>query len=635
MRDSTKKFFSSSNTVLNKIFLPFVAVMVLIGALIIYTMIDLVSANVEARVNDKLKSDIRLTQEIVVDIEKSLAFYAQFMADTERLAGHISEARDSRLVIIYLLEFLRENKILSNIGGGSDLASVNPGLNRLGLLGIRATDLVARLEDGKKTLEFAAVAPIEGRAGSRSVITVSRPIDKEFLQDLRQKTGAYRVQVYYRGELVESSSGPDACDEEIRKIFTPKLLGHILNEDVPYFAEFDCGDHSVRMILSPLIVNFRKEALVAIFESVDDLSRAKRNIITTTVIVVGLTLLVIVPIFILTVSRTVGPIRELSRASAAVAEGDLDQYVPVRTGDEVGELSESFNKMVADLKKYREELERWNQTLEERVAERGRQLADAQAKLIQSTKLAAIGELAAGLAHELNNPLAGIYAFLQVLADAVRARGLKHLSDEEAESFEKNLVYVEREIRRCKSIIGSLLTFARVSEKNFALLDLNSIVRDTLGFMQSNLKKGNVEVETHFAEDLPPVKGDSNELQQVFLNIIVNARKAMSRGGKLIVGTSADKEDRLVRASVKDTGEGIKPEIMDKIFDPFFTTREPGEGTGLGLSISYGIIRDHGGEILVDSKVDEGSTFTVILPVASEEMAEGVPASSSAAPERN
>jgi signal transduction histidine kinase len=181
-------------------------------------------------------------------------------------------------------------------------------------------------------------------------------------------------------------------------------------------------------------------------------------------------------------------------------------------------------------------------------------------------------------------------------------------------------VYVEREIRRCKSIIGSLLTFARVSEKHFTLLDLNSVVRDTLGFMQSNLKKGNVEVETHFAEGLPPVKGDSNELQQVFLNILVNARKAMSRGGKLIVRTSADKEDRLVRASIADTGEGIKPEIMDKIFDPFFTTREPGEGTGLGLSISYGIIRDHSGEILVDSKMGEGSTFTVALPVASEEM---------------
>ncbi|MBI4832866.1 MAG: HAMP domain-containing protein, partial [Candidatus Lindowbacteria bacterium] len=369
---------------------------------------------------------------------------------------------------------------------------------------------------------------------------------------------------------------------------------------------------------------------------IDDLSRAKRNISITTVVVVGLMLLIIVPIYILTVSRTVAPIRQLSRASVAVAEGNLDQYVPVRTSDEVGELSESFNRMVADLRKYREELERWNQTLEERVAERGRQLAEAQAKLIRSTKLAAVGELAAGLAHELNNPLAGIYAFLQVFAEAVRAHGLKNLSDEDAESFEKNLVYVEREIQRCKSIIGSLLTFARVSEKNFTLLDLNSVLRETLGFMQSNLRKGNIRVETHFAEDLPPIKGDSSELQQVFLNMIVNARKAMPEGGKLIVGTGADKEDHLVRAYITDTGEGINPEIIDKIFDPFFTTRKPGEGTGLGLSISYGIIRDHNGEILVDSKVGEGSTFTVVLPAAATgEITEGVSASTSAAPENN
>lgn len=380
-----------------------------------------------------------------------------------------------------------------------------------------------------------------------------------------------------------------------------------------------------KMMLFPLVVNYKRGALMAVFESMDDLVAAKTNIIVTTIVVVGLMLLIAVPIYILTVSRTVAPVRELSRASKAVAEGNLDQHVPVRTKDEVGELSESFNKMVADLKRYRDDIKRWNQTLEERVAERTRQLAEAQAKLIQSSKLAAVGELAAGIAHELNNPLAGIYAFLQVFAQTIRSRGLRELSVEEAEGFQENLVHVEREIRRCKSIIGSLLTFARVSDKHFALVDLNKVVRDTLAFMQSNLSTSGVVVETHFTQDIAPIWGDSNELQQVFLNIVVNARKAMPEGGKLVVATRADDENHSVLVSISDEGDGIEPEILDKIFDPFFTTSKVGKGTGLGLSISYGIIRDHKGEILVASTPGKGSTFTVVLPVAGEKAEDDEP----------
>jgi signal transduction histidine kinase len=620
MNKLLKEFLSRQNKVLNKIFVPFVVVMVLIGALIIYVMTDLVSANVEGRVSERLRNDARLIQESISDMEASLAFYAQFIADTERLAGHISEERDSRLVLIYLLEFLKENQISSDIGG--DLSTGSPGLSHLGLLGMRTTGLLVRRRGDKTRLALSAVAPIEGRAGSRSVVTVSREIDREFLSDLRKKTGAERIQIYYRGELIESSSSAEECDKKVREILTTDLMNQTLSADTPYLAEFDCDEHSMKMMVSPLTVNFKKEALVAVLESMDDLARAKRNIIITTVVAVGLMFLIIVPMYIMTVSRTVSPIRELSQASRAVAEGRLDQHVPVRTRDEVGELSESFNTMIDDLKRYREELERWNQTLEQRVAERTRQLAEAQAKLIQSTKLAAVGELAAGIAHELNNPLAGIYAFLQVFAETVRSRGLKELSEGEASSFQENLVHVEREIQRCKSIIGSLLSFARVSDKNFTLVDLNKVARDTLAFMRSNLEKGGIKVETRYAQDLPPVLGDFNELQQVLLNIIVNARKAMPDGGSLVVVTAAESSEHSVRVAVSDSGEGIRPEILDKIFDPFFTTSRPGEGTGLGLSISYGIIRDHNGEILVDSRPGEGSCFSVVLPAADAETAD-------------
>jgi len=621
MREFWKRLLARQNKVLNKIFLPFIAVMILIGGLAIYVMTGLVSNNVEARVDEKLSTDLRLIQEIVYDMETSLAFYAQFIADTEKLAGHISEARDSRLVLIYLLEFMKENQIVSNIGGGNPLEAGNPDLNRLGMLGIRTTGLVLQAQ-GEKGIALSAVAPIEGRAGSRSVVTVSRKMNREFLQGLLRKIGAHRIQIYYHGELVGSSSSDADCDERIRHLITPRLLKHTLDGSTPYFADFDCADHSMKLILAPLVVNFQKEALVAVFESKEDLVRAKTDIIITTIVAVGLMLLIIVPVFVMTISRIVAPIRELSRASKDIADGKLDQHVPVKTGDEVGELSESFNRMIDDLRRYREDIERWNQTLEDRVAERTRQLAETQAKLIQSAKLAAVGELAAGIAHELNNPLAGIYAFLQVFARTLRSRSLNKLSEEEAQGFEENLVHVEREIQRCKSIIGSLLTFARVSEKKFALVDINKTIRDVLAFTRGNFQKANIEVKTLLSESLPEVKGDFNELQQVFLNIIVNARNAMPEGGKLVVTTDSTPGGDTVRVSFSDTGEGIRPENLEKIFDPFFTTREPGEGTGLGLSISYGIIKDHEGEIHVESEPGAGSTFIVVLPAANRKPAD-------------
>jgi two-component system NtrC family sensor kinase len=388
------------------------------------------------------------------------------------------------------------------------------------------------------------------------------------------------------------------------------------------------------MMLAPLWINFKRDALVAVFESMDDLARARANIIVTTVMAVGLMLLIIVPLYVMTVSRTVGPIRELSRASKAIAEGKLDQHVDVRTGDEVGELSASFNRMMDDLRRYREDIERWNQTLEERVAKRGRQLAEAQDKLVQSEKLAAVGELAAGIAHELNNPLAGIYAFLQVFAETIHSRGLKELSDEEARSFQENLVYVEREIQRCKSIIGSLLTFARVSEKQFTLVDVNKTLADTLALTQSNLAKSGIKVGTDLDKNIPPVNGDPNELQQVFLNIIVNARKAMPGRGRLTVTTSTDDARGSVSVSFADTGIGIQKELLEKIFDPFFTTSKPGEGTGLGLSISYGIVKDHNGEILVESVPDHGATFTVVLPAADTVAVGSAPAAARPEPDK-
>ncbi|RLB74724.1 MAG: hypothetical protein DRH03_00275 [Deltaproteobacteria bacterium] len=614
MQSLLKGFFSRQNKVLNKIILPFFLVIIITGSLSIYIMTGLVSLNLEDRVNEKLHNDVRLLQEMVTDIEKSLTFYAQFIADTEKLASHATEARDSRLILIYLLEFLKENRVSSNISG-VDEVSKQSGLGRLASMGIRMTGLTVHKNKAETTLALSAVAPIEDHFGSRSVVTVSREIDPVFLNELQKKIGSHRLQIYYKGRLIVSSEVHKSCDIELGRFVTPQLLSKVLNREDPFLSHFQCGDHNVKMILSPLVVNFKKEILVAVFESTNDMVLAKRKVIINSCAIVVAMMLVVVPIFILIISRTVGPIRMLSQASKRIAEGDLDQYVQVRTRDEVGELSESFNKMVSDLKKSRDSVEHLNQTLEARVAERGAQLAETQAQLIQSTKLATVGEFASGIAHELSNPLAGIYAFIQIFSSTVKSRSLGELSEKERQDFQNNLVYVEREIKRCKSIIGNLLTFARVSDKQFVPTDINKILEEILSFTKANLKKGGILVDRHFAENLPLIDSDPNELRQVFINLLINARKAMHDGGELKIMTDYSAVEETVIIEFADTGVGIEKNICNKIFDPFFTTRKTGEGTGLGLSISYSIIQNHAGKILVSSEVDVGSTFTVVLPV--------------------
>jgi two-component system NtrC family sensor kinase len=232
-------------------------------------------------------------------------------------------------------------------------------------------------------------------------------------------------------------------------------------------------------------------------------------------------------------------------------------------------------------------------------------------RLINMEKLASIGTLAAGVAHEINNPIAVIMGFTE------------HLLEKTADlpEIHETLEVVEEEGLRCKKIVENLLTFARVPERTESSADINMILEKTLAVVQNSLLLRKISLESSFAPDLLRAKGDPRELQQVFINLINNAMGAMKRGGKLKVATFLTPDRKRVAIEFSDTGSGIPREIQPKIFDPFFTTKETGEGTGLGLSMSYGIITKFGGNILFTSyPVEEypekhGTTFTVYLPV--------------------
>ncbi len=234
----------------------------------------------------------------------------------------------------------------------------------------------------------------------------------------------------------------------------------------------------------------------------------------------------------------------------------------------------------------------------------------AESRLVQAAKLAAVGEMAAGIAHELNNPLTTVAGFTELALEEIPADQPLHA----------DLELVLRETKRARSVVRRLLDFARQSESIRTRSDLNEIVADALALTHHLLRTGGVVVQTNFAKNLPWVSVDRNQIKQVILNLVHNALHAMPAGGTLHISTACQSRDKRnwVTIVIRDTGVGIAPENIDRLFEPFFTTRSKDGGTGLGLSVSYGILVDHGGDIDVKSKVGEGSTFTIWLPIEVE-----------------
>ncbi len=284
------------------------------------------------------------------------------------------------------------------------------------------------------------------------------------------------------------------------------------------------------------------------------------------------------------------------------------------------ELELSVDERTSELREAREELESLNESLEQRVEERTQELRDVQERIVQSGRLAAVGELAAGVAHELNNPLAGILGYAQYDLEKLKDADAESVTQDELDKVRGHLTFIERGARRCTDIVESLLRFARTSRCSSTEVDVNELIEDTLGFTTRELSSRGIELKTELADGKLQVIGDPRELQQVFANIILNARKAMMSGGRLSVTSARVPHEKdggdSVAISFGDTGCGISGENLVRVFEPFFTTGEVGEGSGLGLSVSYGIVKDHGGKIDVESKVGVGSTFTVVLPAA-------------------
>jgi two-component system, NtrC family, sensor kinase len=316
--------------------------------------------------------------------------------------------------------------------------------------------------------------------------------------------------------------------------------------------------------------------------------RRKALFILISIIVAGMALAV--GLGYLLANKIMNPVHQLIKASQEVSEGSLTPEIgPLSKDEEMRVLQNTFKDMVASMVRRR---------------------AEAENRLIQSEKQASVGRLAAGVAHEINNPLTGVLTYTHML---LRRKDIE-------DDIRSDLQTIAESTERVRKIVKGLLDFSRQIELDQEPTDVNRFIRSVISAMDNQALVKGVNITFNPGENLPMLTLDRSQFQSVLINLIINAFDAMEQGGTIIISTgisvsASDTDQKGVEITVADTGCGIQHEDLDKLFDPFFTTKEVGKGTGLGLSVSYGIVQRHGGTIRVQSAIDHGSTFTIWIPV--------------------
>lgn len=305
------------------------------------------------------------------------------------------------------------------------------------------------------------------------------------------------------------------------------------------------------------------------------------------------------------------PLKRLQSATERLMDGELGYQTDVASNDEAGRLALSFNRMSLELRQAREEVTSWARTLEERVEEKTRELRRAHDQMILVEKMVTIGKMAAVVAHEINNPLAGILTYAKLIKKWI-IRGF--VDDSQKQEAAECLDLIATESRRCGDLVKNLLTFSRTSPMNLAKHALNDVIGRCVRLIEHKAEINGIQLEVDTDPDLPEVYCDAAQIEQVLLALSLNGIDALPKGGNLWI-SSRRLEGNEIELQVRDDGMGIPPELLPQLFEPFLTTKEVGKGVGLGLAISKGIIDRHGGRIEVQSHLGVGTTFRVILPL--------------------
>ena len=588
-----------------KILLLLLLAVSLVLGLITFTMARLFHQDKMAYIHD-ITSVIALhtaeeARSLLVGYQERLQVFAELMADDTLPAGHKEE------MLKRLFENFREFVLVTLYEDGVELGTVwdmgaveSKGLTRDDFSGFREENPLPfeQILQGEVYVENSTFSP------SFPVLTIAVPLrdseeDKtviaaavvrlDQLLRLARRSRVFETFLLDGGGTLLAHTDPELVGAREKVPWTSGIRELRQGHSLGFSTEYLQGD-------VPMIGGLAKAEFSGVLSGVQIPKAAAyltaRELLGT-LVALALLLLVSAALLSLFFSRRITrPIERLSEATRQVAKGDFDVRIALRSGDEIGELSASFNQMAAELKT------------------RELALRDAQAALVQSEKMAAFGQLGAGIAHEVKNPLAGILGYAQLSLRKV----------ESGSTLEKNLQVIEKETKRCKTIIDNLMKFARQEKVEHLPMEINRVVEDACAIVDHQLGINKVRLEKDLAPALPLLRGNGNQIQQVLMNLMINAQQAMEKGGSVTVRTLPVPQGVEIR--VRDTGPGIPPEIRAKIFEPFFTTKPAGKGTGLGLSVSYGIIKDHRGDICVEEAEGGGTEFVITLPVPSPSAAQ-------------
>ena len=598
-----------------------VPVMVLMGLLIIVTLWivnDRITRQVQSEAAAALTTADAVFQNSQKIREKNLLLRYGDIPNESRFKAvvQLGEAKTMQFRLNELLTTLGVDLIQFTTGEGVPLAVVSrAGQFSTGEFTSNTMDAVGQALAGQAVIDailvndrfFDVVAiPVHDGAGVSGVLTFGTECGEAVAKEFHELT---------RSEVLFLARGQVTASTLRNKIWHAACLQAFRGENTPTSPKPINlgGDHYLglpgRFKTLAAHNDFGYLVLVSYEPALGALQKTQR-------VLLGVGLLGLLASILITwavVRKLTQPLRQLRDTAEAVGRGDFSQRVAIHSNDECGDLAHAFNQMTQNLAAARNELEQTVATLQ-----------TTRAQLTQSEKLSAIGEFVAGVAHELNNPLTTVIGFAELLQRA-----------KVDERHRRQLEMVEREAQRCGRIVKSLLSFARRHKPERKPTALNDVIHAAIEILAYQLRTSNVEIRLQLAPELPLVVADPHQIQQVIVNIVNNARQAideLERGGWIAIQTAVVAD--WVRITIQDNGPGIAPENVVKIFDPFFTTKEVGRGTGLGLSLCYGIVKEHGGTINVQSALGDGATFSIELPVVTpENLANPLTAAQSILPE--
>lgn len=572
-----------------KILLPTTALFVGSAILVIAGFSRMYSANIEAGIDESLRTDGHLVRELLRAQERQLTMRTRLLADMLNLSEVYGSTSVGRSGLIYLLQYLRDDGVEAEVFRSPTAAGTDyHALLGKGFLGVRSTTLVLRHDEAGPALELVSVAPVETVAGVTRVTLSADRLDEGFVEELQRSVGSDLTLVHAGMSLASTLDDP-GCAAALAAMAQPGE-GEV---EVPEerIATLACAEGPHRVLVQPLAVGFGGEARYALSVPLTPVVRARKQIWRNTLLAAAVALALALLVYSLLVRRITRPLQDLTNLTRDVAAGNLERRASIDSQDEVGELGASFNTMIERLKESRREIHQLHQREMERA-----------------DRLASIGELASGVAHEIRNPLTGISGAIHVLREEGSfAAGHGEILDE-----------VIRQIDRMEQLTKDLLSYSRPAPPRPEPSNLNAILEEVLTLLGSVCLRSGIRVVKDYETGLPMVTVDPRQVQQVFLNIILNATQAMSKGGEIRVRTRLLRESEAPRARVEisDTGPGMSPETLARALDPFFTTKH--RGTGLGLAIAKQIMDSHDGSLRIESREGEGTTMALDFPLEPE-----------------